>query len=176
MEDSPRFQLPVRNAWSAQKAHPAGNRLARLPEAERFFPTWDTLEPSNLVDFLFDAPKRSDENRPLLWLFATDCSDVPMISNLWLQNGTNRPIPTMRISLFSTEIRQSRGVRGGAEDLQYSSMMPGEAVRVESIDTLQDMRLPVALWFEVTLTNGQVVQVAAGPNRWQNLPAILLSS
>lgn len=144
-------------------------------DAARFVPTWDTLEPSDLIDFMFDRPVVRRSKGPQLWLFQTDRQDVPTLSDLWLMNGMAVMLPLARVSLVSTELRQSRGVRQDASSLLYPGIQPGEAVRVETLDTLNPAAAPRALWFEIATNRGTPLHLSAGPDRWQNLPLVLLS-
>jgi hypothetical protein len=170
---APKASPPTASGPSGSPARAASHGHMRWVASARLVPTWDTLETSNLVDFLFEVPRPQGPNRPLLWLFATDRLDAPMVSDLWLQNGMEVALPHLRVSLRSTELRMSTFL-DDAEDLIYSDVLPGEAVRVEALDTLAEARKPRALWFEVATPDGGLLRLSAGPNRWESLPVVLL--
>lgn len=176
-EDEAPFIGP-RQPMQPTEARPARPPLReprhKLVAPSRFYPTWDTLAAAPLVDFLFDMPVRQGPDRPVLWVFATDCADVPTVSDLWLHNGLGRPLPMLRLSLFSTELRQSEGVRIDAADLIYTHILPGEAVRIERVDTLASPSLPRALWFELNMPSGQPMHLSLGPDRWDELPRVMM--
>gem|GEM_PF-2799490 len=138
-------------------------RRTILVEAGRMRPSWDTTERGSLRDF--DAPTRQGEGRARLWLFQLDRPEVPWLSDIWLQNGHGQPL---------SQVRATHGPPvPDCATARYRTVMPREAVRLLTVDTLVHEVAAPALRIEVAMRSGPPALHDIGPTAWAYFPIIL---
>ena len=138
-------------------------RRTIVVEPGRMRPSWDTTERGNLRDF--DAHTRAAEGRARLWLFQIDRPEVPWLSDIWLQNGHNRPLSLVRATHGAPQ--------PDCPTARYRIVMPREAVRILTVDTLVHETEAPALRIEVATGTNPPARHEVGPTAWEDFPLIL---
>ena len=90
---------------------------------------------------------------------------MPWLSDIWLQNGHGQPL---------SQVRAAHGPPvPDCATARYRTVMPREAVRLLTVDTLVHEVAAPALRIEVAMRSGPPALHDIGPTAWADFPIIL---
>ena len=130
----------------------------------RCFPKIDTSEMRRFPGFAGSNEVRPrPKGRPLLWTFTSGNPDDAMLTDVWLQNGTDAPLRRVVV-----------GAEGHARHLIYEEVQPGEAVKVDEVHMIYDSDFILSVALTVERDGDEPMVLDLGPEKGSLSGQVLL--